>query len=389
MKKLFFTALLLCVVAGVYGQKKVLKNAEKAFKKGEYAEAYMLATKAAADAETKDDPETHIVLGKSKLFQFQANIDNFILAQEANDHFAKAIELGGEEVRVDLMVSTVLNGEGKFLGGGDGLALLLELLNNAGNAAFEKDDFENAYQYYSLSAQNQDNIVLDFYAGYTAYASKMFDEAVTFYGKVIQSAEEDFENTGFAFNGLIDIYMQKEDLDSALVFIKMAQVKFPEDRVYKDYEIDVLIQADKMGEAIEGLKKTVAEGQANAQNYYTLSYLQWNNGNNADALASALKALEIKPDLVDALYIAGSAYFNQGGDLLKEANEIDDNDAYEAKKKEGMERLKLALPYFEKSLEINPEDLYSMRPLSTIYDQLDMDEKRDAILAKIEAIEGR
>ena len=63
MKKLFFTALLLFFVAGVYGQKKVLKSAEKALKKGEYAEALTLAKQASENAETKDDPEVYVTLG--------------------------------------------------------------------------------------------------------------------------------------------------------------------------------------------------------------------------------------------------------------------------------------------------------------------------------------
>ena len=47
------------------------------------------------------------------------------------------------------------------------------------------------------------------------------------------------------------------------------------------------------------------------------------------------------------------------------------------------------MPYFEKCLELKPDDVYSMNPLSTVYDQLDMDAKRDALLAKIEALEGK
>ena len=387
MKKLFFTALLLCVVAGVYGQKKVLKSADKAFKKGEYAEAITLAMQCATDPETKDEAEVYTIIGKSKLFQFQADLANVELAKEAYVNFQIAIEKGGDKVEEDLMKIPILNADGEFLGGGDGIGLMIELLNRGGNAAFEVEDYAKAYEYFSLSADSQENIVLDFYAGYSAYSAEMNEPALKYYQKVIQSTEE-FENTAYAYNGLIDIYLKNEDFDSALSIIKKAQVKYPEERLYKDYEIDVLIQADKLDEAINGLKKTVAEGGANELTYYTLSYLQWSDDNFEDALTSALKAIEIKADYGDALFIAASAYFNQGAQLLKDANEIDDNKAYEAKKGEAMARFKLAMPYFEKCIELKSDDVYSMNPLSTIYDQLEMDEKRDALLKRIEELDG-
>ncbi|PIQ49145.1 MAG: hypothetical protein COW03_06290 [Cytophagales bacterium CG12_big_fil_rev_8_21_14_0_65_40_12] len=388
MKKLFFTALLLCVVAGVYGQKKVLKSAEKAFKKGEYAEALTLAEQCANDPETKDDAGVYTILGKSKLFQFQADQANVELAREAYAYFLTAIEKGGEKVKEDLMTVPILNGEGQFLGGGDGIALMQELLNRAGNAAFETEDYAKAHEYFSLSADSQENIVLDFYAGYSAYSADMNEPALKYYQKVIQSTEE-FENTAYAYNGMIDIYLKNEDLDNALTVIKKAQEKFPEEKLYKDYEIDVLIKADKLDEAINGLKKSIAEGSADEVAYYTLAYLQWSSDNFTDALASALKAIEIKADYGDALFIAGSAYFNQGAELLKEANLIDDNKAYEAKKNEAKDKFKMAMPYFEKCIELKPDDVYSMNPLSTVYDQLEMDEKRDAILKRIEELEGK
>ena len=388
MKKLFFTAMLLFFVAGVYGQKKVLKDAEKAFKKGEYAEAISLAQQAASDAETKDEVDVYLVLARAKMNQYMADKENIALAKEANDYFLQALSKGDEKLKDDLYTPPVLNNNGEFIVGGDGILALQNVLMMQGNAAFEVDDFEKSYEYFSLAADIQGTTVLNFYAGYSAYNAEMSDEAIPYYLKVVESDDE-FENRNFAYNGLIDIYSGRDDYDKALEYVRKAKVLYPEEQVYRDFEIDLLIQADKLDEAIAGIKQNIAGGDKTAVLWYTLAYLQWNNNDFDDALESAKEALKLDPGMADAHYVVGSVYFNQGAELIKEANAIDDDAAYKAKKEEGLAKFRLAMPSFEKGLEAKPEDLYMLRPLSTIYDQLEMDAKRDAILARIEAIEGR
>lgn len=55
MKKLFLTVVLSFLAVGVFAQKKVLKEAEKALRKGEIDNAITNATQASQDAETKVD----------------------------------------------------------------------------------------------------------------------------------------------------------------------------------------------------------------------------------------------------------------------------------------------------------------------------------------------
>lgn len=387
MKKLFFTALLLFFVAGVYGQKKVLKSAEKALKKGEYVEALTLAKQASENAETKDDPEVYVTMGKAKMYQFKADLENLDLAKESFAYFNTAVEKGDEDLKGDLYFPPVMNSNGDFIGGGEAFIFLQNLVNKKGNEYFEVDDFESAYNYFSLSAEIKADIVMNFYAGYSAYNAELYDEAISFYTAVVGS-EEEFENTNFAYNGLIDMYLNKKDFDNALKYARMAKAKYPEEKIYRDFEIDILIQADKLDEAIAGIQKNIDAGDKTAILYYTLSFLQYNAQDYPAALESANKALELQPDYADASYVVGSVYFNEGVDILKAANDLKDNDAYDKKREEAYEKFRLALPHFEKAEKSKPNDLFILNPLSTVYDQLGMDDKRDAILARIEALEG-
>tara|TARA_R110001599_G_scaffold335621_1_gene552807 strand:- start:50 stop:1219 length:1170 start_codon:yes stop_codon:yes gene_type:complete len=387
MKKLFFTALLLFFVAGVYGQKKVLKSADKAFKKGEYAEALTLAKQASQDAETKDDPEVYVILGKATLYQFKADLENLDLAKESFAYFNTAVEKGDADLKEDLYFPPVMNSKGDFIGGGEAFIFLQNLVNKKGNEYFEADDFTGAFNYFSLSAEIKADVIMNFYAGYSAYYADMYDKAIPFYVAVVESTEE-FENANFAYNGLIDIYMTNKDFDNALKYARLAQKRFPDEKVYRDFEIDILIQGDKLDEAIAGIQKNIDGGDKTAILYYTLSFLQYNAEDYPSALESASKALELQPDYPDASYVVGSVYFNQGVEILKAANDLTDNDAYDKKREEAFAKFKLALPHFEQAEKSKPNDLFILNPLSTVYDQLGMDAKRDAILARIDALEG-
>lgn len=396
MKKLFFTALLLLIVVGVNAQKKTLKSAQKALNKKDYATAIELGKQAAANAETAENPDVYVILGTANMYLFDADKTQLALAQESYNHFQTAIEKGDAKLKDKIMEDVIMNADGARLGGGEGLLFLQNMLNIQGNTYFEAEDYNNSFEYFKISCDiAPDNVIMNFYVGYSAYASEdesKSDVAVKYYEKVIEldaaAAEgEKFPNLSFAYNGLIDIYFaRKTDYDNALKYIKAAKEAFPEEKLYKDYEIDVLIKAEKMQEAIDGLKAVVASGDATESTFYTLAYLQWNNENFDDALESADKALELNPNYYDALYVAGSVHFNQAAELLKEANNTNDNDEYAKLKEQAKEKFKVAMPYFEKAIVQKPEDTYSLNPLSTIYDQLDMDAKRDEILAKLDAI---
>ena len=394
MKKLLFTALLSLIVIGVQAQKKVLKSANKALNKGTYAEAIDLATQASTNAETQDNPDVYVILGKSKLYQFKEDVTQFALAQESFDYFQTAIEKGGDKLKGKLMEEVFLNGDGDRLGGGEGLKWLQVMLTGQGNQFFDQADYESSYNYYHLAGEIEPGVVIDFFTGYSAYQSERDEEAIKYYERVLEadakaSDEEKFENVNFVYNGLIDIYFNRvNDYDKALHYVGIAKKLYPEEKSYKDYEIDILIRADKMDEAISGLQTVIDAGQATEATYYTLAYLLWSNGDNERALVNTEKALEINPKYYDALYVAGSVHYNQAVEMLKEANNTDDNDEFARLRDEAIEKFKLCQPIFEECRNQKPEDLFILRPLSTIYDQLKMPEKRDEVLAKIDEVEN-
>ena len=396
MKKLFFTALFALLVVGAHAQKKILRGAQRALKKKEYAKAIDLATQASQNEQTAENPQVYVIMGKAELYRFNEDKTDFAKAQSSYDYFQKAIELGDSKLEKELMEDAFMNEKGERFAGGEGLKFLQALVNIEGNVHLEAQDFKKMHDYFRLSSDiTPDNIVMAFYTGYSAYMGELdSDIALKYYIKVLElnavaAADAKFENADYAYNGIIDIYLsQKEDYENALKYVRAAKEAYPENKQYSNYEIDILIKAEKMDEAITGLKAVVEAGDAADFTYYRLAYLLWNNGEEEEALAAVEEALKLNASYYDALYVGGSIHFNQAVELLKTANNTDDNDEYAKLLEQAKEKFRLALPYVERAVAEKPEDLYMLNPLSTIYDQLGMDDKRDEVLEKIKAIEG-
>ena len=387
MKKLIFTMLLSFLVIGAYAQKKTLKSAQKELNKENYDGAIELALQAASHDETKGNPEVYMVVAKANLSKYKTQRSAFDLAQAAFDNYQKAISLDESgKLAEKLNEPVVKNGE-MYLGG-QHLKLLEQFLIEEGNKTFGAEDFSSALVTFSLANKITPSVQYDFYSGYCAYQTDKYDMAATYYEKVIQS-KDTFDNKKYAYNGLIGIYYtENKDYDKALEVISKAKSTYPDEKIYKDYEIEVLVEGNRLEKAIEELQKTIESGAATENSYYVLGYLLWNKGDYSDALENAKKALEMKPDYYDALYVAGSAVYNIGATKLKEANKTTDDDKYAALREEAKAKFREAMPYFEKAIQIRSDDIYSLNPLSAIYDQLGMAEKRDALIKKIEALEA-
>ncbi len=391
MKRLLFTALLSFLVIGASAQKKVLKSAEKAFKKGEMAEAATLANQAAGDAETENDPAVYSLLGKISLDKFlQSDFKDYAAASESLAQFNKAISISDEKGVEKIKEAPVFNpvDATKWIGGGDQLGLLEHYLVTVSNEALGTEDFKQAYSLLKIAYEISPSVEKAFFVGYGAENSDDEETAMKYY-TIVTEYDSAYDNKSYAFQTVINKLSIDENFEEALAMTRKAQEDFPDDKTFDSWEVDLLIKAEKMDEAIEGLKGLVEAGNASKQTYYTLAYLQWNNGDLAIAEQTAMEALKLDPDYLDALYVAASAIYNQAAELMTEANTtIDDDAKYKELKDKAASRFKDAQPLFEKCLAADPNDLYSLRPLSTIYDQLGFDDKRDAMLDRIDKIEG-
>jgi len=386
MKKLFFTAVLACLVMSAFAQKKVLRNANKAFNKENYEEARTLAIEASNNPETQDNPDVYILLGDIELRKFENSENTDIAsAQAAYEQYAIAMEKGDDKLREKMMEPAVIL-QGNQIGGSETMGLLERYMLDGGNAALETEDFEKAYRFFAIAAAINPSDVIHFFTGYAADNAQLKDDMVMYYTKIIESESDSvYANANYAYNGVIQYNLENEKYNEALEIIRKAQVTFPEEELYTKWEVEVLIANDMIDEALEGLKAAIANGNGDIQIVTQLAFLYWQADDLENAVKAGKDAIAQDADYFDANYVLGGAIYDQAAAIMKKAGDPSIDDAtYNQLKDDAKGKFKEALPYFEKCYTLKPDDEQIYPPLSTIYDQLGMDDKRDEILAKMD-----
>ncbi len=114
----------------------------------------------------------------------------------------------------------------------------------------------------------------------------------------------------------------------------------------------------------------------------------------ASALDYFNQALAKDPDNVDALYSIGALFYNKAAAMTQELAKLADDysragtEKYNAKQAEMITQFDLALPYFQKSEMINPNDRNTLIALKEIFakkNDLDTSNEFKARLEKLDA----
>lgn len=174
--------------------------------------------------------------------------------------------------------------------------------------------------------------------------------------------------------------------DEALTLIEKGLQKFPTNAKLSELQGTAFYKAGKMDEFVGNLKGQLAKNPNDATIWYNLGVLQSKDPKSeADAMVSYKKAVELKPDMVQAWQ--NLTYLTMGDD----AKAIDD---YNAAKKAGKAdaankiiearraRLSATLPYAEKWYQNDPTNLDAVRLLKGLYQSTKNDAKFQEFKAK-------
>ena len=204
--------------------------------------------------------------------------------------------------------------------------------------------------------------------------------------KDIQPSESVRNDT---YISMISCYKQAGDSENFKMALTAARKEYPNDVNLINLEIQEYLDAKKYDEALKILDEAIAASPANELYYYVKGDIYLNQKKDEEqALAMYAKAIEIKPDYTDALYMSGFVYFNRANEITNELNDLPGSAVkkYDALKKTQKGVFKQSLPYFEKALEYSPEDKDTLKALQEVYYKIGEKDKFNEVSEKLKSL---
>ncbi len=382
MKKIRLILFLLLTVSVAFAQKEKTPKIEKAkilLDKGEVAEAQAIIDVATTHEKTSDKVKTWYYRGL--IYETIYNSEDEAVKSLSDDAYRIAAESFLKVKEMEPESSTY------YIFADQRIVALYSASFNGAVEAYQSGDYEGAIAYFDMVKMVFPNDTTAWQ--YTGYAAQQLDDT--------ELALENFNY--LADNNMADVNVHRniiyvyravvKDTLAALDAAKRARVQFPEDHDLKQDEITLLIMSNRIDEAKASLSAAIEKDPDNYILYYEMGYIYDAAEDYNTAGEWYEKCLEKNPEYFEALYNLGVNKYNQGAEILKEAQDMD-LDTY---KKEGKavearanEVFALAVPYFEKAHDVNPEDISTLQTLQTLYALMKEYEKVNETKAKLDAL---
>ncbi len=392
MKKILGLTLALMVCFAGYSQKKPKVNKAKSLMdKGELAEAKEIFDAATSHEKTMDDGKMWYYRGLLYVQLDTTSNDAFkMLSNNPMDvalkSFEKADELADEGKEYFYTTSASPFPVTKS----EQINNYYSYYYNLGVNEYQESNFEDAVGYFGKASYIQPadtNAVIN--AAFAAHSGEMYDKAKEFYKKAI---EKGAVNKDYFYNYIAIVGMDN-DLDKSLSAVNEALEYFPNDVDLTRNRIDLLIKLDRIDEAKTELEKAVQDEPGNPDLQFALGVIHDQLGNSEKALAAYDKAIEAKSDHYNSNFNKGVLMLDAANKVIKEQNNLGmtkaDKKKYSELEPVIQQKLKEAMPQWEKIVEISPDgdEVQNMEYLAYIYTNLGMKEKAVALQKKLNAME--
>jgi tetratricopeptide (TPR) repeat protein len=401
------------------GQKKELKNAEKALKKGDYT-----ATSAALDMAqplleaAADDKLTAKYLFLRSQVIYGDGMDA-LRYEEAGSAFSEllAYEEERNETEYSLRVADQLNAlitnssnsaveaynSGDYKSAAKAYYEVYRLspkdtsfLENAGLAAYFDKDYRTSIQYFeSLLDMGYTGIFTEYKAksvtdgGIQRFASQEDLDAqvklglVTEPEVVLNPSRQPGIVKNLAFN-----YMALNENEKALELFKAAREKDPNNYDLVINEANLYFRMGENEKFKELLQLAVSLNPTDPNLHYNIGVMNLETGDLDAAIVNFQTAVDLKPDYAEAYINMGAVTLQKAEPIVEQMNEnLSNFDKYDALQLKQIEYYKEAIPYFEAAFEIDPTNKSVAQTLVGIYEQTEMYDEQKVMQAKIDAMQ--
>ncbi|PZV83076.1 tetratricopeptide repeat protein [Algoriphagus aquaeductus] len=396
MKKLVLSIAMVAAASLAFGQKKVVREAEKGFKSGDLQTALTAIEGATTNPETSGDPATFLLKAQIQTKIFGADTENTMetveVGAQAVSTFNKAFEMAGSNKTSS--VGKAVYAE-ELPGIPDNLRpySLFTLKNLAFDKALEKyneEDLEMSYEFFNLAGEiDKTDSTIHYNAGFLANDLGRFEDAKRHFGYLFELPTYNKTN---AYYFMVQILSTEEkNPEAAFELVTKAREEYPNDKVLAEYEIQLLLQLNKMDEAMAQIKDALANDPNNSGLLLRSGYLKEQAGDLNGALEDYKKSVAVDPNFFEGNYYTGALLLEQA---TKELNTLNDLSDAEWEKQSPIVGKKAdanyneSITYFSKALEIKPDNTDIMIILYQVYSRLKKTAEMEAMNKKIAAILG-
>jgi tetratricopeptide (TPR) repeat protein len=407
-----------------FAQKDQIKAAEKAMKNGNSAEAisvlnqaetliasatdvekaqyYFVKGNAHLDMATKKMEAAKNLSGAAKAFQEVLSIEK----TSGKSKYTSQVQSSIADIKNQLINSAVEAGNAKDYKTASALLYQsyeldktdLEKLYYAANYAVNAQDYDRALSLYDdLKKQNYSG------EGVGYYAKNAINEQEEFFGSTAASKtdrdtkvrlklysnprdEKIPSKRGDILKNIALILVQQGKIDQAKAALSEARLANPDDTSITLTEANVYLELNDFATYKKLVTEVLAKNPNDADLVYNLGVIA-SKTNAAEAESYYKKAIEIKPDYVNAYLNLAILKLDADKKIIEEMNKLGtsekDNKRYEVLKKQRSDMFNSALPYLEKANELSPENEDVANTLLNVYGALEMSDKKKALKAKM------
>lgn len=182
-----------------------------------------------------------------------------------------------------------------------------------GNAAFEKNDYQSAFDYLKqVSDFFPNDSTLAVNSGLSAEALKKDNEALTYFKR----AKENGMRNPVLFQKMAAIYTGQLDNNEAIRIIEEGIRLNPYSALLSNTYINLLLDNERYAEATKVIENTLKVETRDKLLYFLYGYLHQKNTNLSTSELAYNKSIELDQNYFDALYQLGLVYINIGNQAL-------------------------------------------------------------------------
>jgi tetratricopeptide (TPR) repeat protein len=422
MKKQVIIALALLVTSFSFSQKDELKDAEKAIKNENFADAKAAIKSAESLIGNADDKlKAKFYFLKGQALYANGNASNEDL-NTAIESFDKVVEMekkdGKEKYTSDVNQTKEL--------------MLTKFLTKANDALEKKNYSESSLGFEKAYRMSPKDTLYLYYAASTAVNAQDYKTSLAYYeelrtlgftgiemeytatdketgvvetfnnkslrdisvkaGTHISAKDRKSESkTGEIVKNIALIYVNNGDNEKALAAMKQAREANPDDLSLLLSEANVQLKLGNRDEFKKLIEIATQKDPNNAELQYNLGVVAAEGGDMENAKKYYEKAISIEPEYADAHNNMAVLILGREQALIEKMNGLGtssaDNKMYDELKEKRTQLYKDAVPYLETTIRIRPKNLEAAKTLMNIYSTLGETAKYKEMKAKVDAME--